>query len=187
MLDEIDLNFTMACVGSRLSVWSKTHLGYGFGGRMADSPGSPRVKGSINGGGSEFMFAAEISFERTGLLHVDDRTNALGKVSRRATLFEIGPIRDGHEPNLFQLGFAVLLPEATSVKMSIECKNKGTYWVLHGLPLFWPLVTRETYPGLGPAEQRLGIRGLSVANLKRVPWQQSVGISNLPRRHGGRA
>ena len=82
-----------------------------------------------------------------------------------------GPVGNGHEANLFKLGLAVLFPETSSVGMSIERKNKGAYWVLHGLPLLRPLVTGEAYPGLGSAEQRLRIRGFSVANLKRVSWQ----------------
>ena len=60
--------------------------------RMASSPCSSRVKGSIDGGGPEFMFAAKISFERTRLLHVDDGTNelpSLGKVGRWTTLLEV--------------------------------------------------------------------------------------------------
>ena len=130
--------------------------------------------------------------ERTRLLHVDDGTNnelpSLGKVGRRAALLEVvnvdskkssefrvtenaGPIGDGHKASV---GLRSAAPRSHRRQGVRRVQEQGDT-----LGPAWSPILSATGHG-------------SVADLKRVPWQQSVGISNsirlsrgiLQERHG---
>ena len=82
------------------------------------------------------------------------------------------------KPNRFQHLFAMLLPKASTIRVTIQSKDKLHFWITElTMPTFRPAHFGQCYPSLCAFEPSLRIGLFAIGLFAHVAWHVPVGIN----------